>query len=68
MKEEFEAQGIKNVEVWRKGVDTDKFNPSFKSASMREELSDGNPEAPLLICVGRLGKEKLLSQLKHTLE
>lgn len=31
MKEEMEAHGIKNVEVWRKGVDTEKFNPSFKS-------------------------------------
>ena len=61
MKQEFEEHGIKNVEVWRKGVDTEKFNPSFKSSSMREELTDGNPNDPLLIYVGRLGKEKQLS-------
>lgn len=60
IKEQLEANGIHQVDVWRKGVDTEKFNRKFKSAAMREELSDGNPEDPLLIYVGRLGAEKLL--------
>ena len=52
MKEEMMENGIQNVEVWRKGVDTEKFDPRFQSDAMREELSDGHPEAPLLIYVG----------------
>jgi sulfoquinovosyltransferase len=68
MKEEMIDNGIQNVEVWRKGVDTEKFDPRFQSAAMREELSDGHPEAPLLIYVGRLGHEKRLRELKQMLK
>ena len=55
MKEEMEANGVERVQVWRKGVDTEKFNRKFKSQEMRAELSDGDTEAPLLLYVGRLG-------------
>lgn len=68
MKAEFEAHGMKKVAVWRKGVDFERFNPSFKSSAMRYELSDGHPEAPLLLYVGRLGEEKRLEDLKKVLE
>lgn len=68
MKEEMEANGIERVEVWRKGVDTSKFDPRFKSFDMRLELSDGHPDAPLLLYVGRLGNEKRLKELKHLLK
>lgn len=43
------------IEVWQRGVDTNRFNPGFRSEAMRAELSDGHPEAPLLVHVGRLG-------------
>ena len=43
------------LEVWQRGVDTIRFNPSYKCAAMRATLTDGHPEAPLLVHVGRLG-------------
>lgn len=60
IKEQMDANGINQVDVWRKGVDTDKFNRKFKSAEMRNELTDGNPDDTLLIYVGRLCATKLL--------
>ncbi|KAL3160021.1 hypothetical protein ABBQ38_010407 [Trebouxia sp. C0009 RCD-2024] len=52
------------LEVWQRGVDTVRFNPSYKCAAMRATLTDGHPEAPLLVHVGRLGAEKNLRALK----
>lgn len=43
------------LEVWQRGVDTVRFNPSYKCEAMRATLTDGHPEAPLLVHVGRLG-------------
>lgn len=68
MKEEMEANGVERVQVWRKGVDTEKFNRKFKSQEMRAELSDGDTEAPLLLYVGRLGNEKRLKELRSLLK
>lgn len=64
LKEELESFGIKRVHVWRKGIDTERFNPEFRSAAMRARLTDGHPEDPLLIYVGRLGAEKKLKTLR----
>jgi hypothetical protein len=44
------------------------FNPKHKSAAMRARLSDGHPEAPLLVYVGRLGAEKNTEALKDILQ
>ena len=52
------------VEVWKKGVCSDTFHPRFRSTAMRERLTGGSPEAPLLLSVGRLGNEKNLKFLK----
>jgi sulfoquinovosyltransferase len=68
VKAELESQGIQRVDVWRKGIDTDRFNPSFKSAEMRAVLSNNNPTAPLLIYVGRLGEEKRLREISKILD
>jgi glycosyltransferase involved in cell wall biosynthesis len=35
---------------------------------MRNRLSDGHPEAPLLIYVGRIGTEKKIYRLKKVLD
>ena len=70
LKEEFEANGINRVAVWRKGIDTVRFSPTFKSQAMRDQLGGGpaplpgaQPESPLMIYVGRLAVEKRLQDL-----
>ncbi|CAM9238517.1 unnamed protein product [Choristocarpus tenellus] len=68
MKAELETQGIERVDVWRKGIDVERFNPEFKSADMRSKLSDGRPNDPLIIYIGRLGSEKRLRDLRGILE
>jgi len=46
----------------------DVFNPRHKSESMRSRLSDGHPDAPLLVYVGRLGAEKNTEALTDILQ
>ena len=60
--------GVRRVDVWQKGINVERFAPSFKSKDMRIRLSKGNPDAPLLIYVGRLGMEKRLEKLTRVLE
>ena len=58
---------VPGVDVWRKGINTEIFSPIFKSQAMRERLSNGYPDAALLLYVGRLGKEKKVNRLKKVL-
>lgn len=67
MKEEMEANGIPRVEVWRKGIDTERFHPSFASEEMRNRMTDGHPDDFLMVYVGRLGAEKRLKDIKAML-
>jgi len=60
--------GIRRVDVWPKGINTEVFNPAFKDMETRRKISDGNPDAPLLLYVGRLGYEKRLDRLKNVLD
>lgn len=55
--------GIKRVRLWPKAVDTDTYHPSKRSLTMRARLSDGHPDAPLMVYVGRLSFEKRLDWL-----
>mmetsp|Transcript_24544 Transcript_24544/g.44057 ORF Transcript_24544/g.44057 Transcript_24544/m.44057 type:complete len:502 (-) Transcript_24544:239-1744(-) len=68
MKEEMESNGIPRVDVWRKGIDTVRFDPKFKSDEMRSKMSDGNPDEFLMVYVGRLGAEKRLKDIRPVLE
>jgi glycosyltransferase involved in cell wall biosynthesis len=57
--DELQARGLERIEVgWRGGVDTALFHPVRASREMRERLSDGKPDAPVVIGVGRLSAEK----------
>lgn len=68
MQEELTAHGVERVEVWQRGVDTELFQPHLASAEMRSRLSQGNPDAPLLLYVGRLSAEKEIDRIKPVLE
>ncbi len=59
--------GIREVGLWRRGVDADTFNPGFRSPAMRAEMTRGNPEAIVLLYVGRLSDEKQLTQIRPAL-
>ncbi len=54
---------IKRIRVWPKAVDTVTYHPENRSEEMRHFLSQGEPEKPLVICVGRLSHEKRVSWL-----
>lgn len=56
-------QGIRNVELWPKAVDTRGYNPDRRSREMRERITDGNPDAPVVIYIGRMSLEKNLDRL-----
>jgi len=68
MQDELTSHGIEHVEVWQRGVDTELFQPDLADASMREHLSQGYPESPLLLYVGRLSAEKEIERIKPVLE
>jgi glycosyltransferase involved in cell wall biosynthesis len=60
--------GIEQVGLWKRGVDAEKFNPRYRNAAMRQQLSQGNPDDALLLYVGRLSHEKQIDHLKPVLE
>ncbi len=60
--------GVKDVGLWKRGVDADKFNPRFRSAEMRAAMSDNHPDETLLLYVGRVSSEKQIDQIKAVLE
>lgn len=62
------ALGVKQVGLWGRGVDADKFNPRFYNEDMRSALSDGHPDDFILLYVGRLSSEKKIDHLKAVLE
>ena len=59
--------GIRNVGLWRRGVDADAFNPKFRSPEIRAEMTQGHPDATLLLYVGRLSEEKQIERLRPAL-
>jgi len=68
MMQELTAHGIERVELWQRGVDTELFHPQLASRQMRHQLSQGYPESPLLLYVGRLSAEKEIERIKPVLE
>jgi glycosyltransferase involved in cell wall biosynthesis len=68
MVRELASHGIERLDLWQRGVDTEMYQPYLASAKMRSRLTQGNPDAPLLIYVGRLSAEKEIDRIKTVLE
>lgn len=68
MQDALTSHGIERVEVWQKGVDTELFDPSLSSVDVRSHLSQGHPDSPILLYVGRLSAEKEIDRIKPVLE
>ena len=68
VQEEMLRIGVKDVGLWGRGVDAEKFNPNYFDENMRYQLSDGNPDDPILLYVGRLSNEKQIDKLKPVLD
>ena len=68
MMEQLRQHGIERVALWPGGVDTARFHPDRRSEAMRSRLTEGHPESPLLVYVGRLSAEKSIERLKPMLE
>ncbi len=68
MQEALTSHGIERVAVWQKGVDTELFQPHLCSLEMRSHLTQGHPESPLLLYVGRLSAEKEIDRIKPVLQ
>lgn len=68
MQDVLEEQGIHRVQLWRRGVDTDRFHPSCASLAMRSRLTQGHLEEKLLLYVGRLSAEKEIERCREVLE
>ena len=68
MVQELVDHSIERVDLWQRGVDTEMFQPHLASAQMRSRLSQGNPDDPLLLYVGRVSAEKQIDEIKPVLE
>lgn len=67
MAEDIEEAGYgRDIMVWGRGVDSDRFNPSKRSVTWRQELGIGANEAVILF-VSRLVREKNLGGLVDVL-
>eukprot|EP01039_Chlorochromonas_danica_P007823 gene7823-8635_t len=68
LKQQMTDLGLKRVDVWQKGINTEIFSPKYRSEEVRSWLTNGHPEAPLLLYVGRLGAEKRIHRLRTVLK
>lgn len=67
MQEDMLAHGLRNVGLWRRGVDAAQFHPGHARPEMRARLSGGHPDETILLYVGRLSNEKQLDKIRAVL-
>jgi glycosyltransferase involved in cell wall biosynthesis len=58
----------REVGLWKRGVDAERFHPRHYNSAMRDRLSGGHPDDLLLLYVGRLSHEKQLGHIKAALD
>ena len=56
--------GVPEVYLWRRGVNTELFNPSKRSTPLRDTWKNGDQSKIIVGFVGRLAQEKRVSDLK----
>ncbi|MFN8482282.1 MAG: glycosyltransferase family 1 protein [Anaerolineae bacterium] len=61
-------QGVPRVKIWTRGVDTQRFHPGKRTEEWRRRLTQDDPDAPLLLYVGRLSVEKRVDLLRPVLD
>jgi phosphatidylinositol alpha 1,6-mannosyltransferase len=61
------AHGFRRLRLWRRGVDTARFHPRYRSAAWRESIGV-QPGEVLLLYVGRLATEKRIELLAEALD
>jgi glycosyltransferase involved in cell wall biosynthesis len=62
IRQELCKQGIRQVGVWSRGVDSDRFHPAKRDTAIRERLGI-RPDEVVLLYAGRLAAEKNLEML-----
>ena len=69
MVQELSEKGIQHTALWQRGVDTDLFRPSLRSASLRQKLLGGHSDSGrLLLYIGRLSAEKQIERIRPVLD
>ena len=63
VQQELSDHGILRVDLWRRGVDLDQFDPQRGSTRMRQRMTDGHPDRLIAVYVGRLALEKGINRL-----
>jgi glycosyltransferase involved in cell wall biosynthesis len=66
-----ECSGVKGkIHVWKTGVDSELFNPKYRSQKIRLEMFNGHysPDKVLLVSIGRISPEKNFEFLLKILE
>ena len=63
IRDDLARRGVAGLGVWGRGVDTELFHPGRRSQAMRARLTDGQPDRPLVLYVGRLAREKRILDL-----
>jgi len=61
--QELNQKGFKNLKIWSRGVDMERFAPSKCRPEWRWGMSGGRPESMILLYVGRLAAEKRVEWL-----
>jgi len=67
MIQDLESHGIERLALWQRAVDANRFRPAARSRQMRDFLSNGESDRPLLLYVGRLSAEKDVPRLRAVL-
>ncbi|WP_407307031.1 glycosyltransferase family 4 protein [Desulfosporosinus sp. SB140] len=68
VKDELTSRGFRNLHVWKRGVAVQQFGSQNYDQTMREYLTNGQPEKTLLLYVGRLAAEKGIERIRDVLE